>query len=172
MLVGMHTHLSVSRHEREARRKEAGMMFRHGATQGAVAKKFGVSRAAACKWHTAWDTNGMEGLNSKGPPGFASALDTAHRAKFKRAILKGPLSYGYDTNLWTLSRLAEVLKKIARVRFGPVRTWQIVRGLGFTPQKPQLKAKERDEKAIEQWKTRRLPGLKKMGSHTWVFAGI
>jgi transposase len=147
-------------------------MFRQGKTQAEVAKRFGVSRAAACKWHAAWEKEGMKGLDSKGPPGFDSALDLKRRKQFKAAILKGPLAHGYGTNLWTLNRLAEVLKKTTKVAFGPVRTWQVVRELGFTPQKPQLRAKERDEKAIADWKTRRLPGLKKMGSRTWVLARI
>ena len=160
------------REKRETRRKEAGTMFRQGKTQAEVAKKFRVSRAAACKWHAIWDKEGMKGLDSKGPPGFASALTGKKKKKFKKAILKGPLSHGYDTNLWTLNRLAEVLKKTTNVAFGPVRTWQVVRELGFTPQKPQLKAKERDEDAIAAWKTRTLPGLKKMGKQTWILHGI
>ena len=168
----MSNHISLSRHEREVCRKEAGEMFRKGTTQAEVARKFGVSRAAACKWHAAWDKDGMRGLDSKGPPGFASALDDKNRQKFKKAILKGPLSHGYETDLWTLARLAAVLKKTAKVTFGLVRTWQIVRELGFTPQKPKLKVKEQDEKAIQNWKARRLPSLKKMGSHTWILAGF
>ncbi len=147
-------------------------MFQQGATQATVAKKFGVSRAAACKWQSAWEERGLPGLASKGPPGFASALNDKNKRKSKQSILRGPLSHGYDTDLWTLARLAEVLKKTTKVSFGPVRTWQVVRDLGFTPQKPRLQHKERDEKAIEYWKTRRLPGLKKMGAHTWVLARI
>lgn len=168
----MSTYTSLSRKAREARRRDAGRLFQKGVTQAEVARKFGVSTAAACKWHTAWDAEGMEGLDSKGPPGFASALDGNGKEKFKRAILKGPLAAGYATDLWTLGRLAKVLQKTTKVAFGPVRTWQVVRELGFTPQKPQLKAKERDETAIADWKTRRLPGLKKMGSRTWVLARI
>ena len=168
----MSNHISLSREEREARRKEAGRMFQRGVSQAEVAKKFGVSTAATCKWHTAWDEKGMGGLDSKGPPGFASALDDKKKQTFKNAILKGPLSHGYETDLWTLARLAAVLKKTAKVQFGPVRTWQVVRELGFTPQKPQLKAKERDETAILDWKTRRLPSLKKMGRQTWVLSRI
>ena len=166
----MPNHIVLSRGEREARRKEAGKMFRQGKTQAEVATTFRVSRAAACKWYAAWDEEGMDGLDSKGPPGFASALTDTKKKKFKKAIMKGPLSYGYGTDLWTLARLAEVLKKTTTVAFGPVRTWQVVRGLGFTPQKPRLKDIERDEKAIGHWKTRRLPGLKKMGRQTWILA--
>ncbi len=168
----MPNHIALSREEREARRKEAGRMFKKRAAQAEVAKKFGVSPAAACKWHTAWDAKGLSGLASKGPPGFASALDEKKKLTFKKAVLQGPLSHGYGTDLWTLNRLVEVLKKTTKVSFGPVRTWQVVRALGFTPQKPKLKDVERDEKAIADWKARRLPGLKKMGGRTWVLARI
>lgn len=165
-------HTSLSRHAREAARKKAGRMFGQGKTQAEIARHFGVSPAAVCKWHRAWNKQGQKGLASKGPPGFASALTEDKRKKFKTAILKGPLVHGYKTDLWTLRRLSDVLKKTTRVGFGPVRTWQIVRSLGFTPQKPQVKAKERNEKAIADWKTRRLPSLKKMGPKTWILAGI
>jgi transposase len=160
------------REKREARRREAGQMFRRGSTQAGVARKFRVSPAAACKWHAAWEADGMSGLDSKGPSGFASALDHKKKRKFKQAVLRGPLRQGYNTDLWTLNRLAAVLKKTTKLSFGPTRTWQVVRELGFTPQKPSLKDVERDEKAIADWKTRRLPGLKKMGGQTWILSGI
>lgn len=145
-------------------------MFQKGAAQAEIAKRFGVSRAAACKWHASWNKDGMPGLDSKGPPGFASALDGKGKEKFKKAILKGPLAHGYDTDLWTINRLRDVLKKTTKAAFGPTRTWIVVRELGFTPQKPSLRDIERDEKAIANWKTRRLPGLKKMGRHSWILA--
>ncbi len=168
----MPKHIISLRAGREARRKEAGRMFGKGATQAEVAKQFRVSAAAACKWHAAWEAGGMQGLDSKGPPGFASALDGKKKQAFKKAILRGPLKHGYGTDLWTLARLAEVLRKTTRVSFGPVRTWQVVRELGFTPQKPVLRDGKRNEKMIADWKARRLPGLKKMGRQTWVFTRI
>ena len=94
------------------------------------------------------------------------------RKLFKQAILQGPTAHGYETNLWTLPRLAAVMKRVAGVKFSEVWTWHIVRDLGFTPQRPQIRARERNEKAIAEWKTKTLPGLKKMGSPTWVLSGI
>ncbi|MBU3964824.1 winged helix-turn-helix domain-containing protein [Patescibacteria group bacterium] len=93
------------------------------------------------------------------------------RILFKKAILKGPEEYGFETNLWTLSRLAAVMKKATGVKFKHNHTWEIVRSLGFTCQKPQVKAKERDEQAIKEWKEKQLPVLKKMGIKTWALKG-
>ena len=168
-----YTHISsLSRKEREKVRVKAGKLFQQGMSQAAVARRFKVTSAAVSYWHTAWKTSGMHGLTSLGHTGFASKLTEDKRVMFKRAVLKGPQEYGFETNLWTLSRLATVMQKTTGIRFGHNHTWEIVRSLGFTCQKPQVKAKERDEAAIRAWKAKRLPGLKKMGSNSWVFSGL
>ncbi len=163
---------SLSREQREKVRLKAGKLFTKSVSQAEIARKFKVTPAAVNYWRIDWEKHGKEGLKSKGHPGFKSRLTDDKRLVFKRAILKGPLEYGFETNFWTLSRLASVMKKTTGIKFGHDRTWQIVRELGFTCQKPQVKAAERDEAAIKAWKEKRLPGLKKMGSNAWIFSGL
>jgi len=163
---------SLSREQREAARLKAGKLFKKGVSQVQVARQFKVSTAAAHYWYADWQAKGVKGLKSKGPTGFASGLDKKDRKAFKRAILEGPVKHGFETNLWTLPKLTQVLKKVSGFACSEVWTWHIVRTLGFTPQKPQVKAKEQDAQAIERWNTRTLPGLKKMGGQTWVLSGI
>jgi putative transposase len=155
---------SLSREQREQRRLLAAKLFKKNIPQAEIARKLRVTPAAVNYWHIAWEKNGIKGLKSKGPTGFPSKLTPQKRVSFKEAVLKGPKAYGYETNLWTLERLSAVMKKSVGIKFGHNHTWEIVRELGFTPQKPQLKAKERNEQAITEWKKKRLPGLKKMGS--------
>lgn len=163
---------SLSRKEREKVRLRAGILFKKGIPQAEVARKLRATPAAVNYWHIEWKKHGKNGLRSKGHPGFKSRLTDDKRIVFKQAVLKGPLEYGFETNFWTLSRLAVVMKNTTGVRFGHDRTWRIVRELGFTCQKPQVRAKERDERAIKAWKEKRLPGLKKMGSNAWIFSGL
>lgn len=163
---------SLARKKREKIRLKAAKLFEKNKSQAEVARKFKVTPAAVNYWHKAWEKLGIKGLKSKGHPGFESKLTEEKRVLFKKAILKGPEAYGYQTNLWTLSRLAEVMKKATGVKFKHNRTWQIVRSLGFTSQKPEVKAKQRDEKAIKEWKKKKLPGLKKMGSKTRISYGL
>lgn len=163
---------SLSRDEREKVRLQAGKLFQQGLTQADIARRFKATPAAVNYWHKAWKRGGINSLKSKGHPGFASKLTPQKRLLFKQAVLKGPLRYGFETNLWTLSRLSTVMNKVAKVRFGHNHTWEIVRELGFTCQKPQVRAVERDEAAIKAWKEKRLPGLKKMGPNAWVFSGL
>jgi transposase len=168
-----HTHkLSLSREEREKRRFKAGKLFKKGISQAEVARRFHVTPTAVTQWHQAWEGDKRHGLESRGKTGKASKLTEAKRKIFKAAVLKGPLSFGFETDLWTLPRLASVMKKVTGVKFTQSYTWEIVRSLGFTPQKPQVLAKERDEQAIREWKRNRLPGLKKMGSNSWVLHGF
>ncbi len=163
---------SLSREGREKARLAAGTLFRTGISQAEVGRRFGATRTAALYWYRAWKKKGIKGLKSKGRSGFASKLSTSKRSVFKKAILKGPLSHGFPTNLWTLPRLRVVMKHTTGVRFSTVWTWHIVRELGFTPQKPQVRAAKRDEAAIAAWKAKRLPGLKKMGGNAWIFSGL
>lgn len=158
-----HHHASLSREEREKRRLKAAKLFKKGVSQAEVARRYDVSTAATAYWYAAYRRGGKAGLKSKGHTGFSSKLTPQKRQLFKKAILQGPLAHGYETNLWTLPRLSAVMKKVSKVKFSEVWTWKIVRELGFTPQKPQVKAIQRDEEAIAGWCAKTLPGLKKMG---------
>lgn len=155
---------SLSREEREKRRTKAASLFKKGVSHAEISRRLDVSPAAVTQWRNAYAHGGKKALRSKGHPGFPSKVTPEKRVRFKAEILKGPLAHGYPTNLWTLPRLGAVLRKIVRVQFSDVWVWNIVRDLGFTPQKPQVKAKQRDEQAIAGWRTATLPNLKKMGA--------
>jgi transposase len=159
-----HYTFPLSRDEREKRRLKAAQLFKRGRGHAEIARRLNVTPGAVTQWRTAYAHGGLKALKSKGHPGFASKLSENKKERFKRAILKGPLAYGYETNLWTLPRLAAVMKGVAAVTFSEVNIWRIVRKLGFTPQKPTVRAKERDEQAIAGWEAVTLPKLKKMGA--------
>jgi len=164
--------LSLSREQREKRRLKAGKLFKKKLLNADVARKLEVTPAAVTQWRQIWEKNKQSGLLSKGKTGKPSKLGADKREEFKHIILRGPGAMGFETDLWTLPRLALTLKKTASVSFSHKHVWEIVRSLGFTPQKPQVLAKERNEKAIKDWKEKRLPGLKKMGSKTWILPGF
>lgn len=162
----------ISRQEKEKRRLKAGKLFKKGLTGAEVSRKLKVSETAAGIWRETWEKQGSAGLKSKGHPGFESALTDEVRAKIRKAILKGALANGFANDLWTLSRIAAIIKKLAGRSFGHTWVWQIILSLGFTCQKPQTRNKERNEKAIKNWRMKTFPELKKMGSKPRVSAGI
>ena len=149
----------------EQRRLLAGRLFDQGKTQAAVSARFGVTRAAACQWYAAWKADRRRGLRSKGPSGATPKLNEAQKRTLRHAILKGPAKAGYATDFWTLERLRALAKKTVRVNLGTTSVWRRVIELGFSVQKPDRRARERDEKAITGWKLNTFPHLKKMGSY-------
>lgn len=158
--------LSLSRKDKEKRRLKAIDLLKKGRTQYFIANKLGVSYEAVSQWVKAYKKKGKKGLLSKGKSGPKGRLSQAKKQKIRQAILKGPKAMGYPTDLWTLERLAALIKKIAKVEYHPGHVWKIIIGLGFTCQKPQTKAKERQEKVIKEWRKKTFPRFKKMGSKT------
>ena len=76
-------------------------------------------------------------------------------------LLQGPRAAGYATELWTCPRVAAVIRHTFGVHYHPAHVWRVLRALVWRPQKPEQRARERDEKAIQHWRTRTWPRLKK-----------
>jgi transposase len=152
--------------ELEKRRLQAGKMFEKGISQVSISKKFKVSRAAVCQWYAMWKEDGKKGLQSRGLPGFDSEFTEEKKKKLKTIILAGPIKSGYVTDFWTINRVRAVTKKELLIDLGYTRIWNTVLSLGFSCQKPERRARERNEKSITDWKQNTFPRLKKMGSKT------
>jgi transposase len=63
--------------------------------------------------------------------------------------------------LWTTARVAEVIRKSFRVRYHPDHVGRLLHGLGWSHQKPQKKALERDEAKIRRFIREDWPRVKK-----------
>jgi hypothetical protein len=75
-----------------------------GLKQADIARKLKVTPAAVCQWHAAWEEEGKEGLKSKGCPGRNPWLTDKDIHKIEKALIKGPLAFGYETDLWTCTK--------------------------------------------------------------------
>jgi len=139
-------------------------MFAKGKSRYAVAKHFNVSKTSARDWFRRWKADKKDGLKSKGHPGFPSQYTPEKKKELKKIILAGPTTYGYTTDFWTIDRIRAVAKKKLGVTLALKRTWLTMIDLGFSVQKPERRAKERNEKAITDWKLTEFPKLKKMGA--------
>ena len=145
----------------EARRLEAARLFARGESQAAVAKALGVTRVSAHHWFHAWQAQGRRGLKGAGRLGRKPRLEPAQLTAVERALRAGPRAHGFSTELWTLPRVADVIAQVTGVRHHPGHVWRVLRGLGWSLQRPTRQARERDEGAIADWKARRWIQLKK-----------
>jgi transposase len=136
-------------------------LFEDGESQATVARRLGVSRTTAMRWAQAWEQEGRKGLRAAGRAGRKPRLSGEQLERVEEILLQGPSAFGYATEMWTLSRVAEVIRRITGVRYHPGHVWRVLRKLGWSRQKPTTRARERDEAAIERWVKTTWPTVKK-----------
>src|SRR5438034_3653120 len=117
----------------EQRRLEAARMFAHGASQAEVAHTFGVSAQAASTWYRRWRQGGESALRAAGRAGRRPRLSQAELEAVAEALGKGPEAFGFDTDLWTLARVAAVIERLTGVAYHPGHVWRLLRRLGWSP---------------------------------------
>jgi len=145
----------------EQRRLEAARLFRAGRSQAEVARALGVSTQSSHRWYQAWQQRGEEGLKAAGRAGRKPKLTPAQLAQVEQELLRGPLTHGYATILWTLPRIARLIATLTGVKYHPGHVWRILRAMDWSPQRPEQRAKERDDEAITRWQKRRWPPRKR-----------
>jgi transposase len=145
----------------ERRRQKAARLFDQGLKAPEVARRLGVSRQVAYRWKDAWQEGGMAALASKGRAGRKPKLGPVQTKQILDALLQGPAAHGYRTQLWTLPRVAALIEQLTGVCYHPGHVWRLMGSLGFSCQRPERRAVERNEPAIRQWKQVEWPALKK-----------
>lgn len=151
----------LSRTERERRRLRAMALLEEGWSQAEIAEYFGVTQGAVSQWKKAYPRDGPAGVKAKPHPGPKPKLSAKQREQLVALLLKGAEAQGYRTGLWTLTRVAEVIQKRFGVTYDPSGVWHVLRNMGWSCQKPERRARERDEEAIAQWRSKDWPRIKK-----------
>ncbi len=149
-------------HGLEVRRRQAARLFAAGQeTQGAIARRLGVSRQSVLRWYRAWRQGGRAALRAAGRAGRKPRLTPEQLAGVEAALRQGPRAHGFRTNLWTLPRVAHLIQRWTGVHYHPGHVWRLLGTLHWTLQRPAKRAKERNEAAIQHWITTRWPAEKK-----------
>ena len=100
-------------------------------------------------------------MKAKRHPGGKSRLSDQQREELVELLKQGPKAHGFPTDLWTCRRVTELIEKQFAVRYDPSQVWRILRSLGWSCQKPERRARERDEQAIAAWREERWGHIKK-----------
>ncbi len=150
--------------EATKKRLKAGRLLLSGKGCAEVALAVGVARQTIYTWKRLLDEGGIDALRSVPERGRPAQLDAGQLAAVREAILQSPTEHGFGTELWTLRRVGTVIERLHGVRFGQTNVWRILGSLGFSPQKPEKQAIERNEDAVRSWKRSTWPALKKKPS--------
>jgi transposase len=142
-------------------RVRAGRLVQKGKKPAEVAHATGVARQTVYVWKKVFDEGGIDALQGIAAPGRPARLEARQLEGLARALLKKPSAYGFETELCTLKRVGVLIQRLYGMKFGLTNIWLILGALGFSPQKPERRAIERDEKTVLTWKRCSWPALKK-----------
>jgi transposase len=141
-------------------------MLKQGLGVREVARRLRAAAGSVSRWAKEWKKSGEAGLKSKPAPGRPQKLTAKQRDRLLKLLLQGALANGYPNELWTLKRIASVIRKEFGVQYHPSHLWRVLQSCGWSCQVPEKRAIQRDEDAIEHWKRHKWPAIKK-SSKTW-----
>jgi transposase len=117
-----------------------------------VARRIGCAASSVMRWRDAWKKGGRQALKVRFSPGRPPKLGVRQRQELVQLLLRGALAYGFRTELWTTKRIAAVIYREFEVRYHPDHVGRLMHQLRWSHQKPERRARERDEKKIRRWK--------------------
>ncbi len=145
----------------QKRRELAIRLWKKGKIPASIARTLSASRSSVRRWLQTFECEGTRGLQAKPIPGRPPQLSSKQKQKLERLLIKGPLAAGYKTDLWTLQRIARLITRHFGIKYHPAHVWKVLQQLGWSCQKPERRATQRDEAAIAHWKRYTWPQIKK-----------
>ena len=155
----MRTHGSAQQLEQV--RREAVRLLEEGDSPPQVAQRLAVSLRSVQRWRKAAREQGPDGLAAKPHPGRQPLLSDRQQEDLIERLIAGAISQGFDTDLWTCPRVQQLIERAYGVSYHVDHIPWLLKSLGFSPQKPQRRAIERDEVGIENWIASDWPRVKK-----------
>ena len=110
------------------------------------------------------EESGWEGLEPHPHPGRTAFLTVQQKQELVTVLEEGALAFGFRTDRWTCPRVAHVIEQSFGVTYHTAHVGRILHELGWTYQKPEQRARERDERTILRWRKRDWPRIKKGAS--------
>jgi transposase len=145
----------------EKRRFEAIGLLEKRLSHSETARRVKVVRQTVVRWARQFREQGRASLKRAGRAGRKPLLGEKDRKRLSKLLLKGPEALGYETPLWTCPRVRHLIEQEFGIRYHEGHVWKVLVGLGWSPQRPTGRARERDEERIQIWKTKTWPTIKK-----------
>lgn len=145
----------------EYRRRRAIKLLRDGRSLHEVGHLLGCAASSVMRWRDARRRGGDRALKVRCSPGRPLKLSMQDRRRLLKLLLKGAMAHGYPTDLWTTTRIGEVIEREFGVTYHRDHVGRLMHELDWSHQKPERRAIERDDKEIERWKREEWSRIKK-----------
>ncbi|HJZ48641.1 MAG TPA: IS630 family transposase [Roseiflexaceae bacterium] len=149
---------------REGRRLRAWELCQEGWPQKQIAAALGVSAGAVSQWIARGTAGGGEALRTQPRSGARPKLSQQQRQQLPDILCRGAQAYGFVGDVWTQERIATVVKREFGVSYHPDHIGRLLRAIGWSVRKPVERASERNDAAIERWRSEKWPEIKKKPS--------
>jgi transposase len=97
--------------------------------------------------------------------GKPAQLGPTELGRVRRVLDRGAVAAGFDNDLWTLARVAEVIERVSGVAHHPGHVWRILKRMRWSLQRPARKAVERNEAEIARWVAEEWPQILQTPKH-------
>ena len=155
------TNPSEPQNYREYRRLRAWEMHQQGYRQQAIADALGLTQGAVSQIIARARAGGVAALQHHKPPGAKPRLTAVQKGALVAKLRQGAAAHGFQGDVWTCARIAQLIDKEFGVQYHPDYIGPLLRQMGWSVQRPVVRATQRDEAAIAQWVETDLPALKK-----------
>ena len=132
-----------------------------GLPVGEVAEAYCIDRTTLFRWVTRHKQNGSEGLKRKVGSGRPRLLADLCDNALLEIVLQPATTFGYETDLWTIGRLHQVVQEQYDTTISRHTVWRRVRDAGLTYQKPERQYFQIDEEAREEWMRTKAPVIRR-----------
>src|SRR5271169_6962329 len=139
-------------------RERAVEAVSRGLPMGEVADAFGIDRTTLYRWVSRNETVGLLRKVGSGRPRLLEDLTEEALVKI---VLKPAVSYGYETDLWTIGRVHRVIQEEYETEISQDTIWRRLREAGLTYQKPERQYFQMDEKARQEWLQNEVPRIRR-----------
>jgi putative transposase len=153
---------TLTRVQMEERRREGARLLRAGKlTQAQIARQLAVSRASVSVWKAKLAAGGLRALWAHVSAGRPSRLQPEQGQALLTIMKRGARAAGCPTERWTMRRVQAVIEHEFQVTYHPRYVGRLLHHLGWSVQKPEARARERDEGLIRAWLEHDWPRIKK-----------
>jgi transposase len=122
---------SQNRDDMETRRLAAAQDLLNGATQSQVARRHGVSRTTASRWHRSIVVKGVEGMRKRRATGRPSRLTSDQVDSIRKMFFEGASAYGFSSDRWTTGKLAEAIERKFGIRYDQDHVGRLMHKFGL-----------------------------------------
>lgn len=144
------------------RRAEGVVLLQSGKmSQVQIAQHLGVSEATISKWKKILEESGPDALQAWKASGRPPNLSTVQKDQLVEKLKQGALATGFPTEQWTQARVKKVIEQEFGVHYHRDYISRLLKGLGWSVQKLDTRAIERDEEMIQAWLKQDWPRIKK-----------